>query len=201
MSQRQPIQPTSARGQRSRQKLLDAARQVFLDVGYGDANATAITSAAGVSYGSFYVYFTSKEELFTELARELLEEVYVASRAPTEVKDPVQRITTENGRFFEVYREHAAMFQMIEEVIRLDADFRDEWRQIRRKNIDRLARGLRRLQKSGAITVGLDVEYVADALGGLAERMAYLSTLDDGFDVERRLETLNEIWRQTLGLG
>jgi len=67
---REQFVPTSARGRRTRAKLVDAARQVFLDVGYGEASATLITSTAGVSYGSFYVYFASKSEIFAEVAAE-----------------------------------------------------------------------------------------------------------------------------------
>jgi AcrR family transcriptional regulator len=195
------VQPTSARGRRTRAKLVESARSVFLEVGYAEASATLITRAAGVSYGSFYVYFTSKEELFAEVATDLLDQVYIASRAPADELDPVARLGIENRRFFELYREHARMFQLIEEAVRSDEEFRAEWKRIRRKNIDRLARGLRRLQKTGVIAASLDAYDIADALGGMAERLAYLSTVDDALSVDRRLDTLNEVWRHTLGLA
>jgi AcrR family transcriptional regulator len=193
--------PTSARGRRTRAKLVDAARQVFLDTGYADANATLITGAAGVSYGSFYVYFASKEELFAEVASELLARVYVASRAPLDQEDPVERLEIENRRWFELYRENARMFQLIEEAVRADESFRALWNRLRHEHIGRLARGVRRLQDTGVVTSTLDAQYLANALGGMAERLAYLSTVDDDLDHETLLDTLNELWRHALGLS
>jgi AcrR family transcriptional regulator len=195
------VQPTSPRGRRTRAALADAARRVFLEVGYAEANATTITKAAGVSYGSFYVYFTSKEELFRELAGELMEEVFVSSRAPRSIVDAVERLEYENRRFFELYRENARMFQLIDEAVRSEPDFRAEWQQLRRANFNRLARALGRLQREGRIDATPTPDYLARALGSMAERLAYVSTVDDALDPEQLLETLNLVWRRALGLG
>jgi len=197
---REQFVPTSARGRRTRAKLVDAARQVFLDVGYGEASATLITSTAGVSYGSFYVYFASKSEIFAEVAGELLDQVYVASRAPSDLKDPIERLTTENRVFFEVYRENARIFQVIEEAIHSDDEFREAWQRIRRRNVSRLARGLKRLQDEGKVTLAAAPDALADALGAMAERLAYLSTIEDSVAAEARINTLTALWRQALGL-
>jgi AcrR family transcriptional regulator len=61
----------SARGEKTRQKLLHAAEQVFGDLGYHDASIVKITEAAGVGQGTFYLYFASKKECFDELIRDL----------------------------------------------------------------------------------------------------------------------------------
>jgi hypothetical protein len=113
----------------------------------------------------------------------------------------VERLETENRRFFELYRENARMFQLIEEAVRADDSFRALWQTMRHEHIGRLARGLGRLQTAGDITSSLDVMYLANALGGMAERLAYLSTVDDDLDHETLLETLNELWRHALGLN
>src|SRR5256714_5577969 len=42
--------------------LLDAGRQVFLEKGYNHAGIETILQAAGVPKGSFYYYFASKED-------------------------------------------------------------------------------------------------------------------------------------------
>ena len=61
----------SARGVETRQRLLDAAEQVFGELGYHDASIVKITEAAGVGQGTFYLYFASKKEIFDELVRDL----------------------------------------------------------------------------------------------------------------------------------
>ena len=61
----------SARGVRTRQRLLDAAERVFTELGYHEASVVKITEAAGVGGGTFYLYFASKQEVFDELVRDL----------------------------------------------------------------------------------------------------------------------------------
>ena len=56
-----------ARGQRTRQRLLDAAAEVFDRIGYHAARVDDIVAAAESSHGTFYLYFTSKEDLFEQL--------------------------------------------------------------------------------------------------------------------------------------
>ena len=50
-----------------RQQILAGARQVFGEVGFDSASMSDVTRAAGVSKSTLYVYFRSKEELFTAL--------------------------------------------------------------------------------------------------------------------------------------
>ncbi len=52
-----------------RRQILDGARRVFLDCGFDAASMNEIARAAGVSKGTLYVYFASKESLFEELIR------------------------------------------------------------------------------------------------------------------------------------
>lgn len=67
------------RGQLTRQKLLDAAEEVIGEKGYFEAGVVDITRKAGVSQGTFYIYFPSKLEIFRELvlglARQLKREI------------------------------------------------------------------------------------------------------------------------------
>jgi AcrR family transcriptional regulator len=57
-----------ARGHRSQQRILDAALQVFGEVGYHQCGVIRITEVAGCSRASFYQYFSSKEDVFRRLA-------------------------------------------------------------------------------------------------------------------------------------
>src|SRR5918995_4972686 len=59
---------TSRRREATRQKLLDAAAQVFAEVGLDAASVEAICDRAGFTRGAFYSNFETKDELFLELA-------------------------------------------------------------------------------------------------------------------------------------
>ena len=63
--------PATARGQRTRGRLLEAAEDVFGERGFERAAIADITRAANVAQGTFYVYFESKKEIFTELVETL----------------------------------------------------------------------------------------------------------------------------------
>lgn len=59
---------TSRRREATRQKLLDAAAQVFAEEGLDAASVEAICERAGFTRGAFYSNFDSKDALFLELA-------------------------------------------------------------------------------------------------------------------------------------
>ncbi|MFC7054064.1 TetR/AcrR family transcriptional regulator [Hansschlegelia quercus] len=52
-----------------RRQIVDGARSVFLAQGFDAASMGEIARAAGVSKGTLYVYFDSKEELFAALVK------------------------------------------------------------------------------------------------------------------------------------
>lgn len=53
-----------------RRQILDGACRMFLEQGFDAASMGAIARAAGVSKGTLYVYFKSKEELFETIIEE-----------------------------------------------------------------------------------------------------------------------------------
>jgi AcrR family transcriptional regulator len=67
--------PRTERGRRTLRALLDAAAQEFGAKGFHATGITDITRRAGVALGSFYTYFTSKEEIFRALVTDLSAQV------------------------------------------------------------------------------------------------------------------------------
>lgn len=64
-------QPATADEESSkRRQIIDGARAVFLTQGFDAASMGEIARAAGVSKGTLYVYFQSKEELFDAIVGE-----------------------------------------------------------------------------------------------------------------------------------
>src|SRR5215510_14292756 len=51
-----------------RRQIIEGARQVFLAQGFDGASMGKIAREAGVSKGTLYVYFASKEDLFQVVA-------------------------------------------------------------------------------------------------------------------------------------
>jgi AcrR family transcriptional regulator len=57
-------------GNAKRRQIMEGARAVFLAAGFDGASMNDVARAAGVSKGTLYVYFDSKEQLFEALIRE-----------------------------------------------------------------------------------------------------------------------------------
>jgi AcrR family transcriptional regulator len=61
------------RGQRTRERLLAAGAEVFADRGYHAARVDDVVKLAQTSHGTFYLYFSNKEDLFHALAERVAE--------------------------------------------------------------------------------------------------------------------------------
>ncbi|GAB2710509.1 AcrR family transcriptional regulator [Microbacterium marinum] len=80
----------------TRARLLEAAHDVFAEVGLGAASVEAVCERAGFTRGAFYSNFETKDELFlaliTQLAEDKLDEVAVRVRTLSGRDDPVDLV-------------------------------------------------------------------------------------------------------------
>jgi len=58
---------TLSKGERTRQAVLDAACELFLNQGYSATSMRQIADKAGIALGGIYNHFASKDEIFQEL--------------------------------------------------------------------------------------------------------------------------------------
>ena len=129
--------PTTARGRRTRDALVSAAREVFERRGFSDTRMSDLAEAAGVSHGTVYTYFASKEAVLSEVCNAIVGEVFAAVRVPDERRaDPVTWIEEGNRRYLLAYSRNARMLEVVEQAATTDPHFREPRR--------RAARGLRR---------------------------------------------------------
>lgn len=61
-------------GQERRRELLDTARKLFITKGYEKTSVNDILKEVGIAKGTFYYYFTSKEEMLEAMILELVME-------------------------------------------------------------------------------------------------------------------------------
>jgi AcrR family transcriptional regulator len=190
----------SAKGERTRKLLLEAATTVFEQDGFLNARIADIAERAGVSHGLFYHYFDSKEQIFRELAEEL--EVTLLSVTPADPgpRDPIERIRTANHDYLTAYMRSAKIMRVIEEVTYYD----DEVRRVRDRRDDqfndRLERSIRRLQEEGAADPAIEPSYAAFALGCMVVRFAENFTIRGIFDFDTAVEQLTLLWANAIGL-
>jgi AcrR family transcriptional regulator len=166
--------PRSPRGERTRAKLVAAARTVFERDGYIDARLVDITSEAHIAAGSFYTYFASKEEIFAAVLGEVQEEMlHPHVRAMAGSEDPVAVIEASNRAYLLAYQRNARLMRLLEQVAAIDDDVRELRRQRGRTFVERNARSIRELQVRGIADPDVDPMLAASALSAMVGRMAY----------------------------
>ncbi|MGW0175563.1 TetR/AcrR family transcriptional regulator [Rhodococcus sp. NPDC003322] len=166
--------PATERGLRTRSALIAAARTVFERAGYLDTRLIDITKEAKCSAGSFYTYFSSKEEIFAavlELAQEDMMHPGMPHVAADD--DPAAIIEASNRAYFEAYRRNAKLMALLEQVASIDPEFR----KLRQRRADafvfRNARSIEALQKRGMADAELDPLLASRALSGMISRLAF----------------------------
>src|ERR1035437_7972676 len=117
--------PASARGAKTREALVQAARRVFERDGFLDARITDIAVEAGVAAGSFYTYFTSKEDAFAAVLEQVGEEMlHPRIRELADRDDPISVIEAANRAYLVAYRRNARLMGLLEQVSQVNEDFR-----------------------------------------------------------------------------
>ncbi|WP_134324277.1 TetR/AcrR family transcriptional regulator [Cumulibacter soli] len=194
--------PATERGRRKRAAIVAAAREVFEESGFKDARIADIARKAGASYGSFYTYFASKEEIFQEVVQQVTNEMFNFSRpSGTRADNPVQRIEAANRRYVQAYARNARMMSVMTEVAAYDDFTRGLARQIRERFVERNEEGVRRLQKQGLADENLDARVAADVLGGMIERFAHVWVESRSQqEIDAAVPVLTKIWARGLGL-
>jgi AcrR family transcriptional regulator len=188
------------RGQRTRERLITAARTVFERDGFHEARVTDISREAGVAHGTFYTYFDTKLGVFREVILHMQENSMRVRDQMPPASSPRERIARANRAYLDGYRHDARMMAILEQVAATNEEFRQLRRQVRVANTMRSARAIQRWQDEGLVDPLLDARYVASALGSMVDRSFYVwLVLGEPFDEEKGLETLNELCSRALG--
>jgi AcrR family transcriptional regulator len=201
-----PTGPRSRKGEKTRARLLAAAKVVFERCGFLDARVSDIAEEAGLSHGSFYHYFDSKEEVFREVV-EAVEEKLSAPLGnvildPNSHATPRERISEAIRRHMEAYRDEARIMGVVEMVSRYDRQVQES----RAKRLEsyrrQVAGSIRQLQQHGLVDSELDPDIAAAVLGAMTSRFPEMwlveKRLDPDFD--QGVEHLVRMFTNAMGL-
>jgi AcrR family transcriptional regulator len=194
------------RGAETRARLVRAAKEIFERDGFLEARITDISKRAGFSHGAYYHYFTSKEELFREVAEmqeeRLTEPPDDAQLADARADAPSERIRKANQRYLQRYREESQIMGVIEQVSRYDEHVNDGRMARFRQFADRSERAIQRWQQEGIADPDIDPALAADALGAMVARFAELWLVQRyrAYDFDHVVDQLSRIWANALQL-
>lgn len=203
-----PELPKGNKGRRTRVKLVAAARTIFERDGLLESRVTDIASEAGVSQGTFYNYFVSKEQVFEEVVAEVNEAMlHPLTRRQTDgatrnIDNVAGMIERNNRAYLESYREHAQFMRRFEEAAHVNEQFGALRLTRATRFATRNARTVAWLQESGYTDPSLNPRYVAMALSDMVGRLAHdVFVLGQDVPFEDLVYTVTRLWLNALGLN
>lgn len=168
--------PKTERGERTRQKILDAAEREIGSKGFSEASVSTITAEAKVAQGTFYIYFRAKEDVLRELVlrmgRRLRRHLTLAvADAPTRLESERRGIRA----YFEFVRKNPNLYRVLAECQFVDeATYRHYYEDFAAS----YRTGLRAAEARGEIAAG-DADVRAWALMGVSDMVGLRYALWD----------------------
>lgn len=180
------------KGEATRARLLEAAEAVFGEVGYDQASVSEITRRAGVANGTFYLYFPTKQAIFSELVRQIGRNVRRAIQHAVGGLSKRTEIEREGFRsFFEYVRKHPSIYRIVRQAEFVDRQaFRDYYETFAKGYVE----GLEHAAGEGEIRP-LDAEVVAWCLMGMGDLVGirWILLRDDGEVPDDVLDTMIDL--------
>ncbi|MDL4775455.1 TetR/AcrR family transcriptional regulator [Actinomadura xylanilytica] len=193
-----PSDSLTSQGRRTRAALVEAAETVFARRGYARARIGDVTDEAGVSVGTFYSYFTSKEAIFADVAAAYRHRLRTGlADAPGGGGAPAIRDL--NLRYLDVFAENPRLWRVMEEAALSMPELRPAVAGCRREFTDAALAVVARA--SGAVP---DAALTALALTAMSEQCAVQWFTGDPPPPGARADAagrLTEMWARMLGIG
>lgn len=147
-----PIDQLPARQQqalKTRHKLLQAGKEVFLENGFQKATISQVIKKANTGYGTAYVYFKNKDELFITLMEDLMNQFYEVAEIPFKPQakeEAYENIKKQVRLFLRLALDERDMMKVVKEAIGVSPEIEEKWYGIRERFIERISVDIRYAQ-------------------------------------------------------
>jgi AcrR family transcriptional regulator len=194
--------PSTARGLRTRAALVTAARTVFERDGFLGSRLTDISAEAHCAAGTFYTYFSSKEEVFAEVLKAAQDDMlHPGMDHVADEDDPVAVIEASNRAYLVAYLRNAKLMALMRQVATIDARFEELRRHRSKQFAQRNARHIAELQERGLADPTLDPYLTSYALSGMVSRMAMEVLVIGERDLDEVVDVVTKLWVNALKLS
>ncbi|MCK2158219.1 TetR/AcrR family transcriptional regulator [Exiguobacterium sp. 17-1] len=137
---------------RTREKLLVAAREVFLENDFQTTTISQIIKRAGVGYGTAYVHFEGKDELLIVLMEDVMDRFHQVAEQPFEpgtAEEAKKQIEQQATAFLQLAEQEREMLRVVDQAIGVSYVIRAKWKQIRERFIERISHDIHYAQAAG----------------------------------------------------
>ena len=195
-----PRRRPGRKSDRTRRRILGAAKQLFDRRGYRDTTIDDITHRAKIAHGTFYLYFRGKGQLLKELLDETFEEFdRLASSAPLDQEDIAELVR----ETLLTYDRNRLLMRLLREASASDLYFREHYEEMFLGPLvghleEHVAEIQRKLPEAAE---ELDPRVTARAIVGMIESFAYgMFVGGESYDLELAVATLSRLCARAMGL-
>jgi AcrR family transcriptional regulator len=190
----QSAEPKTEKSKQTKAKILAVAKRVFEQKGFQKATVKDITSSAELGYGTFYLYFKDKKEVFNALVEQVESELYTAAEGGSDIEQEYERginsyraLRKDLRAILKSFYENRSILKFSRELAMLDEEFKKKYVSMKSRLIGRTKQIL---EKSGLDSVNLDVAAVG--IAGMIEAVAVEWTSDEQSNIKADLD-LDEV--------
>jgi AcrR family transcriptional regulator len=163
----------------TRNALLEAAEELFAERGYKQTTVAHITERAAVSRATFYVYFSSREEVFRALAQRVRDEIAEVQRAASRRSDdPRVIIETSIRPALEIFARKTRLITVIQHQALSDPDVAALWDEIQQGPSRVDAAFIRLLQERHGAEPAASADTVAEVVSAALLHLASVIARD-----------------------
>lgn len=191
----------------TRQRIVDAARDLILEGGYRATTISAIASRAGVNTDSVYALVGRKPVVLRELIEQALSgtdhEIVGEDRAPIKAmraeKDPVKKLAIYARALCEIHQRLAPLFLALRDASSTEPEAQEVWKEISDRRAANMRRLVGDLRDSGGLRPDLSIDEGADIVWATNSPELYvLLVVERGWPVDRFERWLAESWCRLL---
>ncbi|MFT7621626.1 MAG: AcrR family transcriptional regulator [Myxococcota bacterium] len=175
-----------AKRERTRNEILDGAKQVFAEQGFHHASISDVIKAAQISRGTFYLYFQSKEAIFHELLEGFVQQLIDAvDVVDPHSEDPTGQLVANISRCVDLLFDNRFLAVVLLREGAVDADTAAMLERLQAFWLDMVAGALRNGAEAGMIRK-VNEEVIATAVIGMIREVLYQYLVVDRLKVDSR---------------
>jgi len=197
-----PAEPHEAAMENRKRQIRDAALKVFLEQGYQHARIQDITTAAGISTGTFYIYYQNKRDLFMDAIDELISNtVAELEDAAAKEGDFLKAAVAVSHFYIENYGYFSGIINQLRGLMAsAEPSAREKFIALHNSMADPIAREIRSAIRKGLIR-DVDPELLARAIMGMVEFLSIYLSFDERHSAPQAISFVIDLVINGIGKG
>jgi AcrR family transcriptional regulator len=188
-------------GRQTVKKLLEAGLAEFNERGFQTVRVDDVVRRAKTSHGTFYLYFSSKDDLFRTLLRDALHDMeIITGDFPVVTRNDAGREALRSwvGQFFDTYAAHAPVLRILTSADDVNEEVYGEGLQVMFRVAEAMTQGMTAAVSAGRGPdqpgeVPEHAELTAVACLMMLERINYLLSVEVGLPRDEMVDRLSAI--------